>query len=771
MSNEFSFKTFKINCNNMKKIYGFLGIALCFLFNGMALDVGANENKFTVGDVPDIIAQSGNNTILEQMSGIYYVGQGYSSPNFATITEAFLNLNSRGVNGAVYLILKNPSSVPYNTTNGETFPLSLDTIIGASSTNTITMKPDAGLTPIIMGSSTSSIIKLSGSDYFTIDGSNSGGTDRSLSIENTNTSTNSGTIWLSGTATGMGATYNTIKNCIIKTGMYSIGSYGIILCGSSFTGVGYDNDNNTIQNNYICKAYYGIYSNGCLASTSDSLKVVDNIIGDTLGNTSNYVWSKGISLYYSPQALIKQNAIQFMITDFSEYNWSCAIDINYSPYATITENTIQNINSVNASTCGIWLMYSHYSTVTKNTVKNLYSSSPYGVNGIAANRSSDITMSGNNISNIIFSGTENRPIAGIYLSSSGVMCNNMLVCDNKISNILSNAANCIVYGIYSEAKSEYIYNNYISEIKAPISTSSNGVIGISVAGTNAYIYYNTIYLNASGSSTFGSSGIYQLNSTIADLRNNIVVNNSTPGTMSGRTVAYRWSSTYNTIFYSENSNNNCYYAGIPDTSHLIFSDGIYSDQTITTFKTRVDPRDAVSFSELPPFVNVSSSPYDLHLQTTISTQCESGGIIVSFPISIITDFDENARYPNPGYPDNPNYPATAPDVGADEFAGKPFVTGTLGNISLVPKVYQLYQNYPNPFNPTTNIKFDVPKSGLVKIKIFDLTGKLIDVLVNREIKAGSYEVKWNGTNYASGIYFYKFESVDYTKVERMVLIK
>jgi hypothetical protein len=99
------------------------------------------------------------------------------------------------------------------------------------------------------------------------------------------------------------------------------------------------------------------------------------------------------------------------------------------------------------------------------------------------------------------------------------------------------------------------------------------------------------------------------------------------------------------------------------------------------------------------------------------------------------------------------------------------VTSETGITSFLPSEYKLYQNYPNPFNPTTTIKYDVPKTSYIKIKIYDVTGKLISELVNGEIGAGSYEVNWNAAEYASGIYFYRYESKEYTKVMRMVLIK
>lgn len=94
-----------------------------------------------------------------------------------------------------------------------------------------------------------------------------------------------------------------------------------------------------------------------------------------------------------------------------------------------------------------------------------------------------------------------------------------------------------------------------------------------------------------------------------------------------------------------------------------------------------------------------------------------------------------------------------------------------GNVSTIPIEYQIYQNYPNPFNPTTTIKYDIPKNTFVKIKVYDITGKLISDLVNSKMEPGSYEVNWNASDYASGVYFYRIETKDFTKVMKMVLIK
>jgi len=89
----------------------------------------------------------------------------------------------------------------------------------------------------------------------------------------------------------------------------------------------------------------------------------------------------------------------------------------------------------------------------------------------------------------------------------------------------------------------------------------------------------------------------------------------------------------------------------------------------------------------------------------------------------------------------------------------------------VPVVYSLSQNYPNPFNPTTKINYALPKTGLVTMKIYDVTGREIQTLVNDVKQAGNYTVDFNGSMLSSGVYFYKIQSGDFVSVKRMVLIK
>ena len=101
-----------------------------------------------------------------------------------------------------------------------------------------------------------------------------------------------------------------------------------------------------------------------------------------------------------------------------------------------------------------------------------------------------------------------------------------------------------------------------------------------------------------------------------------------------------------------------------------------------------------------------------------------------------------------------------------------FVIGIHNISSAIPKEYMLYQNYPNPFNPSTKIKFEIPAgNNSVQLKIFDVTGREAATIVNESLKPGTYEADWNAAGFASGVYFYKLVSGNFTQVKKMVLVK
>ena len=113
--------------------------------------------------------------------------------------------------------------------------------------------------------------------------------------------------------------------------------------------------------------------------------------------------------------------------------------------------------------------------------------------------------------------------------------------------------------------------------------------------------------------------------------------------------------------------------------------------------------------------------------------------------------------------------------GNDEIYYKRDPTGNLVGIknisSEIPSSFSLSQNYPNPFNPITIIKFDIPMNNYVTLKIHDVLGREVAMLVNEQLKAGTYQADWDASNYASGIYFYKLYTDNFSQTKRMVLVK
>lgn len=335
-----------------------------------------------------------------------------------------------------------------------------------------------------------------------------------------------------------------------------------------------------------------------------------------------------------------------------------------------TNNIIDNVSLTGASTFyGFYDTDGGYSSAAKkyfynNIIQNITGGSNTAY-GFYVTYSKVIDIHNNLIQQI----TNGADIYGIYAGSTN---NNIYA--NNIFDLNTSSITGKVAGIYaSGGTTNNIYNNFIYRLYADASSGSNQIQGINLSGgTTNNIFYNTIYLDAVSSGTdFGTSGIYaSTGPTTIVLKNNIVVNNSTPaGT--GFTVALRRAATSLTQ-YDNSSNNNLFYAGTPGASNLIYYDGTTPYETLNDFKTFVTPRETVSITGMPPFMEFSNTPYNLHINTTVSTGVESGGVAIA---GINTDYDGDLRFGATGYAGT----GTAPDMGADEFEGTPSYTCTTPN--------------------------------------------------------------------------------------------
>lgn len=338
-----------------------------------AHNTGSNPSTgFYATDVTNItsIPTSPNSYIFTSspLSGSFNVGSGQV---YTTLTQVVNDLNLRGVNGAVTLLLTDN-----NYSTSETFPLTIGNIGNASSTNNVTIKPT--LTPTTITGNATSIFNFNGTKFFKIDGSVTTNT-RDLTIANTNTGTAS-TILISSGGIGLGATNDTIKNCIIQ-GSGNYNNLGVNIGNGTFTASGSpsitsnvtsspDNTNIAFINNQICKVKVGLGLTGTSTNKASNILISNNLFGSAVA-TDYLLWG----------AVMIANAT----------------NVNF------TQNTIQNIVSSNTDQKAIYggTGFAN-SSITKNVIDSMFytGSGGWGVMGIHLQNASNITLTNNMVSRL-----------------------------------------------------------------------------------------------------------------------------------------------------------------------------------------------------------------------------------------------------------------------------------------------------------------------------------------------------------------------------------
>ncbi len=370
--------------------------------------------------------------------GTYNVGSG---GDYATLTAAITAVNGGVLSGPVVLNLTDA------TYPSETFPLTINANPGSSAVNTITIKPAAGVSPAISGSVSSCIIKLSGADYVTIDGSNNGTSSRDLSITNNSTNNNSAAVCFSSLGAGAGATNDTIKNTTLRAGALINTSFGVVLAGNTNGVSGADNDSITIQNNDIAKARFGIAVSGTASSSAggvDGLLIANNIVGPATAGSNNISFI-GISLDKAVSPNLSGNTVRNVISSSSGV---AGISFNDGvSNGTIAGSNITNISSsAPASAVAIADGYTGTTNtgtqVSGNTVSNVSatatSPSFNGAQGIISG-TPGARITGNTVSGISNAATNGWPAIGIEVDT-GLPSSNITIANNVIYDIQSYSA-------------------------------------------------------------------------------------------------------------------------------------------------------------------------------------------------------------------------------------------------------------------------------------------------------------------------------------------
>ena len=437
---------------------------------------------------------------------------------------------------------------------------------------------------------------------------------------------------------------------------------------------------------------------------------------------------------------------------------------------TWNNNTIHDLAITANSGTGASIIYGMYNlasptveNITNNQVYNLSiagatTSTSNIIMGIHTNTTTSTKVfSGNTVNGLSFtnSSTGTSVINGI----SSALGTTVSIFKNKVYNLSSSGAGSTVNGLLISSSSfgtstGNVYNNIIGDLKAPTASAAGDVVrGISITSTSATatyrVYYNSIYLNASSTGTnFSTSGIYHAANGTAttaalDLRNNIIINESTPaGT--GISAAFRRSSAALANFAST-SNRNMLYAGAPSATRLIMYDGTNSYQTMPAYQAAVSAREVNSFSGEATFTGVGyGTAGNFFISTTpsstdylkpvagIATQAESGGVNITTP-AITDDYSAVIRQGNAGYTGT----GTAPDLGAFEFEGQPLAPPSVAFNSITPNTQQC-----------------VATARLVSVNVTNTFGSVSGVVINYSINgtaqtpiamSNTSGVIWEGT--------------------------
>ncbi len=550
------------------------------------------------------------------LTGIKTIG---STGYYHSFDEAIRHLNAAGVG---------VGGVTFSVAAGETFlenPVPI-TATGTAVDSILFTTDGSSIThPILRANGTTGNygIKIEGGDHITFDG---------IDIANRVGSTNLvNGYWILG-LTGNGASNIEIRNCNITLSR-SVTSYGI----SATTVTGATNNDLNIHSNTIDNATYSVNLVG--VTGTQNIMVTNNTITNT---------STGVYVNYGSATSISLNHISFPSNSTVPLT---GINASYLTNGLIFSNVI----SSGHTTSTITALYAYYGTTSwfGNSVNNLScSSSLYGWACFTGTHS----VYNNEISGL----STVSSVYGINLSPGSSYTANVRAYGNKIHDLTSTTAgNYMCCGIYSYGLgTNVIYNNYIFDLKNNSGSTAPQVRGVCFesSSTAEELYFNTIYLNATGTNAnYSTAALYSSITGSLRMNNNIFVNQSTHGT-TGKTVSF-WKNNTGFDNLHADTDKNIYYAGTPDATRLICYNGTTSYQLLDDYKAANPGKDQGSFSENTPFVS-SSAPFDMHINPALPTRVESNGISIS---GITTDYDNDLRN------------VTTPDIGADEGNFSPVV--------------------------------------------------------------------------------------------------
>ncbi len=431
----------------------------------------------------------GRYNIGSGISGTLEVGTGKA---FTTLTGnggLFNYINTNIVNGNVTVLITS------NLTETGVHPLNQVAEVGVGG-YTVTIKPNGDTLRTITGSYVGGLIRLNGADRITIDGSGSNN-GRYLSIINNTATSNNAAIQLISLGKNLGASNNTIKNCVVTAGT-SGNAIGIHLGGPTLPySAGATNNNNKIIGNYIFRGSVGIFSGGIDTAQTDSLIITDNIIGSDI--TSENLRLYGMAIEIAKNSRIERNTVKNIVNTAAQQAWGIAL---YDGFANgvISKNNIQNVSSGSGAFGG------------------------RGIEIISAKDNENIIIDNNFIADMKGAGSNNlnttgtvgisiRATGGVKLYYNSIHMPTAFGVSTSSTNTNYSAA--IHFG--TGAKAIDMLNNSFSNTRVNSSDTSTAYAIYSEVGDTSFniVNYNNYYVNGAQ----GVVGYFPLSGNVPDLAN------------------------------------------------------------------------------------------------------------------------------------------------------------------------------------------------------------------------------------------------------------
>jgi hypothetical protein len=701
------------------------------------------------------------------LNGNYNVGAGQTAPHFTTLTSALATLNDVGIGSSVTF---NLTDVNYST--NETFPLNINTVLGAASTRTVTIKPTLSGT-IISGNSSSAIIKLNSASYVKIDGSISGNS-RDLTISNTNT--NGAVIHYVSSGVGAGCESDTISNVIISGSSITASNYGVFVGGPTLGSLASGNNH--------------------LVFINDSITFVNNglvILGGTPANQNNKVINCAFG-HTDPTRSLGNTAVSFTNND----------------YSIITHTNILNLTPVSTTQQAILIAGGTGDTVDYCSIANQNTANYYFA-GIRFNNANNSVASNNRIDSIRYSGTSGYGTYGINVTGTS---NNVTLRNNFITRILSdNDPASVVYmplGIFLQGGNNHnVYYNsvWLSGNRQSNSYNNTRSACLAVTAGTGHNIRNNIFVNTQTTSNTNASNNYSVligipvsaltinynnyyaNSTSSNITNSIGdVNGTLHATLTAWRTATAQDINSKSVVVNFTSNTDL---------HLIGSSNGNLNLIATPIAGLTTDIDGTTRNPLYPYMGADEASIPLPVKlNTFTAIANKNDVLVSW--STVSEMN-NKGFDVERSVDGKNFEKVTfvkgignsnsltayrfTDMNAFKIASAEVLYYRLKQIDLNgatsysntvtvsannDATTNAFEVYPNPFNHALQVEFISSTQTSVMVSLFDISGRNI---MNKNIQAESglnvFELK-DLSSLDDGIYFISITQNGVSTVQKII---